>query len=181
MNNVLIIQGPTGCGKTTQVPQFILDDCRHKAEMCNIIVTQPRRIAAINIARRVCAERSWNIGEICGYQVGLEREIKQDVLLTFVTTGVLLQRLIRTKTLTHFSHIIIDEVHERNQELDFLLLLVRRFLYTNSPNTKVRIRLSAVALHDTSMWYYQSGNNLYAYSSMKLMDHAAPQSNLTRE
>lgn len=69
INNVLIVQGPTGCGKTTQIPQFILDDCRHKAEMCNIVVTQPRRIAAINIARRVCAERSWTLGEICGYQV----------------------------------------------------------------------------------------------------------------
>lgn len=68
-NSVLIIQGPTGCGKTTQVPQYILDDCRDNHTYCNIIVTQPRRIAAISVAKRVCVERGWAPGSICGYQV----------------------------------------------------------------------------------------------------------------
>ncbi|KAK9752052.1 hypothetical protein QE152_g4488 [Popillia japonica] len=67
-NSVLIIQGPTGCGKTTQVPQYILDDCRDNHTYCNIIVTQPRRIAAISVAKRVCVERGWAPGSICGYQ-----------------------------------------------------------------------------------------------------------------
>lgn len=69
INEVVIIEGPTGCGKTTQVPQFILDECRAKNELCNIIVTQPRRIAAISVAQRVCEERNWGLGTVCGYQV----------------------------------------------------------------------------------------------------------------
>ncbi|CAH1162791.1 unnamed protein product [Phaedon cochleariae] len=69
VNNVLIIQGPTGCGKTTQVPQYVLDYCREKSEYCNIAVTQPRKIATINVAKRVCEERGWTLGTVCGYQV----------------------------------------------------------------------------------------------------------------
>ena len=64
-----MIEGETGCGKTTQVPQYILDHYAAQGRYCNIVVTQPRRIAAISIARRVCAERQWHLGRICGYQV----------------------------------------------------------------------------------------------------------------
>ena len=69
-NQVTIIQGSTGSGKTTQVPQYILDHYAEKGEYCNIIVTQPRRIAAVSIARRVSQERGWPLGSVCGYQVG---------------------------------------------------------------------------------------------------------------
>lgn len=64
-----VIQGATGSGKTTQVAQYILDYYASINQYCNIIVTQPRRIAAISIARRVCLERGWQLGTICGYQV----------------------------------------------------------------------------------------------------------------
>lgn len=70
-SQVTIIRGATGCGKTTQVPQFILDDHYEKRLNCNIIVTQPRKIAAISIARRVSKERDWPLGELVGYQVGI--------------------------------------------------------------------------------------------------------------
>lgn len=66
---VVVIQGATGCGKTTQVPQYILDHCASKGQHCNIVVTQPRRIAAISVARRVCQERGWSVGTVVGYQV----------------------------------------------------------------------------------------------------------------
>jgi len=66
---VTVIEGETGCGKTTQVPQYILDEYATQGRYCNIIVTQPRRIAATSIARRVCDERGWHVGRICGYQV----------------------------------------------------------------------------------------------------------------
>lgn len=70
---IILIQGPTGCGKTTQVPQFIMGHCRSTKIPCNIVVTQPRRIAAINIAQRVCEERGWALGTVCGYQVWLNK------------------------------------------------------------------------------------------------------------
>lgn len=67
---VVIIEGETGCGKSTQVPQFILDEAADKHHHCNIVVTQPRKIAAISLARRVCKERDWQLGKLVGYQVG---------------------------------------------------------------------------------------------------------------
>ena len=73
-NQVTVIQGATGSGKTTQVPQYILDHYASKKEFCNIVVTQPRRIAAVSIARRVCHERGWQAGGLCGYQVSVEFE-----------------------------------------------------------------------------------------------------------
>ena len=69
-NQVTIIQGETGSGKTTQVPQYILDHYARQNKYCNIVVTQPRIIAAKSIARRVCFERQWQLGHVCGYQVG---------------------------------------------------------------------------------------------------------------
>ena len=70
-----MIQGETGSGKTTQVAQYILDHYASEHKYCNIIVTQPRRIAAISIARRVCQERGWQVGTVCGYQVMNLKEI----------------------------------------------------------------------------------------------------------
>ena len=69
--NAIIVKGFTGCGKTTQVPQFILDDCYQMETPCNIVVTQPRRIAAISVAKRVCEERNWTLGTVVGYQVNI--------------------------------------------------------------------------------------------------------------
>lgn len=69
-HQVVIIEGETGCGKSTQVPQFILDEAAEKHQHCNIVVTQPRKIAATSLASRVCRERGWQLGKLVGYQVG---------------------------------------------------------------------------------------------------------------
>ncbi|XP_023227156.1 ATP-dependent RNA helicase TDRD9-like [Centruroides sculpturatus] len=137
INQVIVIQGATGCGKSTQVPQYILDYCTSKNKHCNIVVTQPRRIAAISVANRVCQERQWSLGSIVGYQVSLDNVRSEDTRLTYVTTGVLLQKLTNEQRMDMYTHVIIDEVHERDKETDFLLLLVRRLLRTNSRGVKV--------------------------------------------
>ncbi|XP_044263984.1 probable ATP-dependent RNA helicase spindle-E [Tribolium madens] len=163
-NSVVIIHGPTGCGKTTQVPQYILDHCRATKSPCNIVVTQPRRIAAINIAQRVCEERGWALGTVCGYQVGLDKNVSEDVILTYVTTEVLLQKLISQKNLNRYTHVIIDEVHERSKTLDFLLLIVRKYLFTNSPSVKI-ILMSATMEAQDFAYYFRSipRNNPHQY------------------
>ncbi|RMZ95877.1 ATP-dependent RNA helicase TDRD9 [Brachionus plicatilis] len=125
-----IVQGGTGCGKTTQIPQYILDHYMKEKKYCNIIVTQPRRIAAISISKRVCIERSWDHGSFCGYQIGLDRsKMSEDTRITYCTTGVLLQKLIGPKADENFNstytHILLDEVHERDLDTDFVMLLIK--------------------------------------------------------
>lgn len=71
-NPVVVLTGSTGCGKSTQIPQYIMDDATHRKVPCNIIVTQPRKIAAITIAQRVAKERKCELGTLVGYQVSLD-------------------------------------------------------------------------------------------------------------
>ncbi|KAL6488110.1 hypothetical protein MHYP_G00047360 [Metynnis hypsauchen] len=136
-NSVVIIRGATGSGKTTQLPQFILDYYSEKNAHCNLVVTQPRKIGASSIARWVARERKCTLGSLVGYQVGLEKMATEHTRLIYMTTGVLLQKLVRAKSLNEFTHIFIDEVHERTEELDFLLLVVRKLLQSNSRYVKV--------------------------------------------
>ena len=110
MSMLLLITGATGSGKTTQVPQYIVDNYAQQKRYCNVVVTQPRRIAAISIAKRVCHERSWSLGSLVGYQVARDRCVSEDTRLSYVTTGVLLQKLIAVKNMNQYTHVIIDEV-----------------------------------------------------------------------
>ncbi|XP_075723023.1 tudor domain containing 9 protein spindle E isoform X2 [Rhipicephalus microplus] len=153
--SVVVIRGTTGCGKTTQVPQFVLDHCASMGTHCNIVVTQPRRIAAISVAHRVCQERHWTLGSIVGYQVGMDNQTSCDTRLSFVTTGVLLEKLIFKKDMNDYTHVIIDEVHERDQETDFLLLVARKFLRTNSRGVKI-ILMSATINVDYFAEYFST-------------------------
>lgn len=137
-NPVIVVQGDTGCGKSTQLPQMILDDCREREKFCNIIVTQPRRIAARSIAERVSRERGWPLGTVVGYQIALDSKfVSADTRITYCTTGLLLEKLCAAKSLSHYTHIVLDEVHERDKHMDFLLVVIRILLCTVSPNVKI--------------------------------------------
>ncbi|XP_061655818.1 3'-5' RNA helicase YTHDC2 isoform X1 [Phyllopteryx taeniolatus] len=121
-NRVVLIVGETGSGKTTQIPQFLLDDCSKKGEGCKMFCTQPRRLAAITVAERVAAERGEAIGKTVGYHIRLESRVSPKTLLTFCTTGVLLRTLmVGDASLASVTHVIVDEVHERDGLTDFLL------------------------------------------------------------
>ncbi|CEP19067.1 hypothetical protein [Parasitella parasitica] len=129
-HQVTIVSGETGCGKTTQVPQFIIDEeiMQERGATCNIICTQPRKISAIGVAERVASERCEKIGQTVGYAVRGETKVSPDTRLQFVTTGVLLRRLQSDPTLDGISHVMIDEVHERSVDSDFLLIILREVL-----------------------------------------------------
>ncbi|XP_061935350.1 ATP-dependent RNA helicase DHX30 isoform X2 [Apis cerana] len=133
-NQVLVIKGDTGCGKSTQIPQFILDAYKEQNKICecNIIVTEPRKISTISLAHRVAWERDENIGNTIGYHVRFEKKIPkvQNGSILYCTTGILLQKL--KYDLQGISHIIIDEAHERNLQTDILLKLLRDILKHNS-------------------------------------------------
>ncbi|ENN82303.1 hypothetical protein YQE_01321, partial [Dendroctonus ponderosae] len=129
-SQVVVISGETGCGKSTQVPQFILDDwiSNYNQKHLEIVCTQPRRISAIGVAERVANERLENAGSTVGYQIRLESKVSSRTRLTFCTTGILLRRLESEPTLPNVTHIIVDEVHERSDESDFLLLILKDLL-----------------------------------------------------
>ncbi|RWS31417.1 putative ATP-dependent RNA helicase YTHDC2-like protein [Leptotrombidium deliense] len=128
-NNVVLISGDTGCGKTTQVPQFILEYSTFAGKPCRVITTEPRRLAALSVAERVAFERGENIGQTVGYQIRLESKVSPKTLLTFCTNGVLLRTLMGGDNgLSNITHILIDEVHERDRLSDLLLLIIREML-----------------------------------------------------
>ena len=123
-----VISGATGCGKTTQVPQFIYENAtldERNGANTSIIITQPRRISAIAVAERVADERDEQIGDTVGYSIRLESRQSAKTRMLFCTTGVLLRRLQQDPNLTGISHVVVDEVHERDALSDFLLVILR--------------------------------------------------------
>lgn len=109
-NQVTIIQGATGSGKSTLVPQYILEHYASQQRHCNIVCTQPRRIATRSIASYVAKCRDWQMGTLVGYQIYNDKVTSDDTRLTFVTTGVLLEKLVSMKNMNEYTHIILDEV-----------------------------------------------------------------------
>ena len=131
-NQVVLVAGATGCGKTTQVPQYLIDDAWGNGRGATIMCTQPRRISAVTVSERVANERGENIGAgSVGYQIRLETKASADCALMFCTNGVLLRRLTSPgadKMLESLSHIVIDELHERDLFADFLTIVLRGVL-----------------------------------------------------
>ncbi|KAJ9172807.1 hypothetical protein P3X46_016014 [Hevea brasiliensis] len=129
-NQVVVVSGETGCGKTTQLPQYILESEIEAAcgAACSIICTQPRRISAMAVSERVAAERGEKLGESVGYKVRLEGIKGRDTRLLFCTTGILLRRLLVDRNLNGVTHVVVDEIHERGMNEDFLLIILRDLL-----------------------------------------------------
>ncbi|KAI5299850.1 hypothetical protein KEM56_002917, partial [Ascosphaera pollenicola] len=135
-HQVTIISGETGSGKSTQSVQFVLDDMirRGLGAAANIVCTQPRRISALALADRVSDERCSTVGDEVGYVVRGDSRVKYGTTrITFMTTGVLLRRMQTggsnvVDSLADITHVVVDEVHERSLDTDFLLALLRDVL-----------------------------------------------------
>ncbi|VAH32455.1 unnamed protein product [Triticum turgidum subsp. durum] len=158
-NDVIVVSGETGCGKTTQVPQFILDDMI-ESELggnCNIVCTQPRRIAAISVAERVSDERCESSpgskDSLVGYQVRLDSARNERTKLLFCTTGILLRKLSGNKDLSDVTHVVVDEVHERTILSDFLLIVLKSLVEkrSNQPGRKLKVILMSATV-DSSLF-----------------------------
>lgn len=129
-NSVVIVRGNTGCGKTTQVCQFILDDyiASGQGAWCNIVVTQPRRISAVSVSERVANERCETLGDAVGYSVRFESVLPRPYAsVLFCTVGVLLRKL--EGGLRCVSHVIVDEIHERDVNSDFIMVVLRDMIH----------------------------------------------------
>ena len=129
-NTCSIIIGATGSGKTSQVPQILFEHAIvvGLGAKCNIMCTQPRRIAATSLARRVASERGESLQDTVGYQTRMDsRPVRRAGSITYCTAGVLLTRLQHDleNVLDNYSHLIIDEVHERSVQIDFILVILK--------------------------------------------------------
>uniref|UniRef100_A0A673G4P4 ATP-dependent RNA helicase DHX29 n=1 Tax=Sinocyclocheilus rhinocerous TaxID=307959 RepID=A0A673G4P4_9TELE len=137
-HRVLVIAGETGSGKSTQIPQFILEELLANGEApCNVVVTQPRRISAMSLASRVSQELGSEDGpgaksSLCGYQIRMENRSGDATRLLYCTTGVLLRKLQQDRLLSSLTHIIVDEVHERSVQSDFLLTVLKEVVHKRS-------------------------------------------------
>ena len=123
---VLVIAGETGSGKTTQLPKLCLAAGRGVAGM--IGCTQPRRLAARAMARRVAAELETEVGGRVGFQVRFSEKVGEHTLVKFMTDGILLAEIARDRMLSAYDTIILDEAHERSLNIDFLLGYLKTLL-----------------------------------------------------
>ncbi|WAQ80830.1 hypothetical protein PtA15_1A168 [Puccinia triticina] len=158
---VVVVAGETGSGKTTQLPQFVLESEFEagRGSLVNIICTQPRRVSAIGVATRVASERLESIDEkdgVVGYVIRGEKRSGQ---LLFATSGVLLRRLATSDPqLLGVSHLFVDEVHERSMEGDLLLLELREILKHNA--TIKIVLMSATANQDLFAKYFGTAQRI---------------------
>lgn len=130
--NRLVLVAPTGSGKTTQVPQMLLDAGIAGEKM--IVVLQPRRVAARSVAARVAWEREVKLGQEVGYQIRFDDQTSVGTRICFVTEGILLRWLQDDRTLSGIGAVVFDEFHERNLLSDVALALVKHLQQTQRPD-----------------------------------------------
>ncbi|KAL9052007.1 MAG: hypothetical protein Q9162_005672 [Coniocarpon cinnabarinum] len=163
-HQITIISGATGSGKSTQSVQFVLDDMiqRQLGSATKIICTQPRRISALGLADRVAEERCDVVGNEVGYAIRGQSRQSRDTRILFCTTGVLLRRLQTSggqaedvvKCLADVSHVVVDEVHERSLDTDFLLALLRDVIERRKD---LKIVLMSATLDAAAFLHYFGG------------------------
>lgn len=148
-----------------------------RGEQCNILIAQPRKIAAITIAQRVASERNVELGNEVGYQVALNKVVGREsdevkTIITYCTTGVILAKLIMSKSMSAFTHIILDEIHERSNiimvinlikfyeflfylgvDTDLLIAIIRRFLINISPQTRIILMSATMNVEQYSRFF----------------------------
>ena len=148
--NRLVLVSPTGSGKTTQVPQMLLDAGLAGSPLCStaaggtpaptrIVVLQPRRVAARTVAARVAWERGVRLGQEVGYQIRFDDQTSLGTRICFVTEGILLRWLQYDPALRDVAVIVFDEFHERNLLSDVALALAKQLQATTRPELKLAV------------------------------------------
>ena len=149
-NQVVIVAGATGSGKTTQLPKILLDMGRGTAGL--IGVTQPRRIAATSVATRVATELECELGQEVGYQIRFEERTSARTYVKFMTDGILLAEIQGDRLLQRYDTLVIDEAHERSLTIDFLLGWLKNIL-PERPDLKVLISSATIETERFSAFF----------------------------
>ncbi|KAL1583300.1 hypothetical protein WHR41_07898 [Cladosporium halotolerans] len=149
-NDVLVLSGETGSGKSTQLPQFLLE-----SKWCSkcVAVTQPRRVAAISLARRVAEEMGTPLGKSSpaskvGYSVRFDDSTSPSTRIKYLTEGMLLQEMLRDSAMSQYSCVVVDEVHERSVNVDLILGFLKGLV--KGINKKRKTPLKVVVMSATA-------------------------------
>ena len=140
-NQVVIVAGETGSGKSTQLPKICLELGRGVQGL--IGHTQPRRIAARTLAERVAEELKTSVGQLVGYTVRFTDHVSEDTLVRLMTDGILLAEIQRDRNLSRYDTLIIDEAHERSLNIDFILGYLKQLL-PRRPDLKVIVTSATI-------------------------------------
>lgn len=151
-NNAIIIVGETGSGKTTQLTQFLMEE--GYGRFGQIVCTQPRRVAAVSVAKRVADEMNVEIGQEVGYTIRFEEVTSPKTVIKYMTDGILLRESLFDENLDRYSVIIMDEAHERTLNTDILFGVLKRIL---SRRNDLRVLVTSATMDATRFSNYFGG------------------------
>lgn len=152
-NQVIVVAGHTGSGKTTQLPKMCL--LAGYGDKKQIAHTQPRRLAAMTVAQRLADELQSELGDDVGYQVRFDRQHARHCLIKLQTDGILLNEIQRDPLLKRYDCIIVDEAHERSLNVDFLLAYLRRIL-PSRPDLRIVITSATIDTERFSRFFFNA-------------------------
>ncbi|MEY3130057.1 MAG: hypothetical protein RLY12_429, partial [Verrucomicrobiota bacterium] len=145
----LVLRAPTGSGKSTRIPQMLLDLNLVQGQ---IVVLQPRRIAARLLAARIAQERNVRLGGEVGYQIRFERVESAQTRIKFVTEALLLRQMASDPELKGVGAVVFDEFHERNLHSDVALALARRLQETHRPDLLIMAMSATLDTEGVAKW-----------------------------
>ncbi|KAI5791942.1 ATP-dependent RNA helicase DHX8 [Geopyxis carbonaria] len=156
--DVLVMLGQTGSGKSTQLAQFLIDEpwMRQKNGVGGCIaITQPRRVAATSLARRVAQEMGVRLGEEVGYSVRFDSKYSKDTKIKFMTDGMLMQEMLKDPELKQYSAVFVDEAHERTVDTDLVMGFLRGLVYGKRRGNMKVVIMSATMEMEVIAKYYE--------------------------
>lgn len=153
-NQFLVIVGETGSGKTTQIVQYLAEESLDKVEGEQKIIgcTQPRRVAAVSVAKRVAEEYGCKVGEDVGYTIRFEDKTSKDTRMKYMTDGMLQREALNDPLMSRYSVIMLDEAHERTIATDVLFTLLKKAV-ANNPNLKIIITSATLDANKFSNYF----------------------------
>lgn len=176
-HQVVVITGETGSGKTTQIPKMCLEAGRGRYG--KIACTQPRRIAATSLAKRVSIETGTELGQEIGYKIRFDNKSQASTLIQFVTDGILLAETQHDRFLSDYDTIIIDEAHERTLNIDFLLGYLKQLL-SKRADLKLIITSATIDVIKFSKAFPQSFNPFHQAYLIPSKVKPVPAADMTR-
>jgi ATP-dependent RNA helicase DHX8/PRP22 len=165
-NQVIVITSDTGSGKTTQIPQFLAASEQFKDQ--RIIITQPRRVAATSVARRVSEEVGCVLGEEVGYAIRFDDTSSSRTMIRYVTDGILLRESLGQGDLQRYGVIILDEAHERTLDTDILFGIMKRVLRARP---SLRLIVTSATLDTAKFSQFFGGCPIVSIPGRQVMSH----------